>query len=807
MTVKITVYGIVQGVGFRPFILKLARKFNICGYVKNLGGHVEIVAQADKEALDEFVRRLDSSEYGKRSRWRVSPETGSDRIVMRSEDCLPPGCIILKKDLEWIGTEEIYNRFVIADSEPGTGIMPVISPDVATCSECERELFDREDRRHFHPFISCVSCGPRFSIIEKLPYDRPGITMGDFTMCSACSGEYTGVSDRRCHAQTIACRECGPELKFVCRDGNFRDRDISNGDLLPDDMDEALIKAVAALKRGEIIAVKDIGGYHFACRADSEDAVKRLRELKQREKKPFAVMFPSVEDIKKYAKIDSAEEELILSEARPIVLVKRENVYGIAPSVCGESMDIGAFLPCNPVQLMLMRYCGALVMTSGNISGEPIITDDKVMERLYSDHSGLYGILSHNRRILTPLDDSVIRVIDGRAQFIRRARGYVPLPLLWDLKSVESLPDREADSRTVLALGGDLKAAFCIANSENAVMSQYFGDLEDYDAYKAWEDAVCRMLSLYDVDDYRLVCDMHPEYFSTSMAERLWKYNRQQSGSGPLMREKPLYVQHHHAHIASVMAERQLKGRVLGFAFDGTGFGTDRRVWGGEVMLCENARFERLFHLEYVKLCGGNEAPKNAGLVMCCYLKAAGIEYGGQTYSFAEAALDNDINTFETSSMGRLFDAVSAMLGICGYNEYEGQCAILLEQEALKAFDRNESPCEFELPLEGNVFKVTELVRQIYRAVSGGAGKGAAALGFHIAISKAVKAAALKFCDSGLCCRQAVLSGGVFSNRLLLSMCGKELLEAGFDVYTNEFVPVNDGGIALGQAYIAMLTE
>ncbi len=757
MTIKITVYGIVQGVGFRPFILRLAKELGITGFVKNLGSHVEIMAQAEKQALDDLVRRLDFNSQEKSN--------------------LPEGCVILALNVEIIETSESYISFSIIESGFTNNTLPVISPDIATCSQCEKELFDKQNRRYMHPFISCVSCGPRFSIIEELPYDRDRVTMGDFAMCDECQTEYRRMADRRCHAQTIACKECGPVLSFVCRN----DISIDKSEL--ECLDKALLKAISAINEGKIVAIKDIGGYHFACRADMEETVKTLRELKQREKKPFAVMFPSVEAISRNAIVSDKEKQLLLSEARPIVLLRRTSDESIAPQVCADSIDIGVFLPCNPVQILLMKYCGPLVMTSGNISGEPIIIEDRDMMKLYERHEELFGVLSHERRILTPLDDSVLRVIDGKVQFLRRARGYVPLPLLWNKGN------KSSDDKKVLALGGDLKAAFCIADDKMAVMSQYFGDLEDYDAYSAWETAIDRMVGLYNASNLVCACDLHPKYFSTNKAKEF--------------ETDIIQVQHHHAHIASVMAEHKLTGKVLGVSFDGTGYGTDGKVWGGEVLLCEKADFERVYHLEYVKLCGGNEAPKNAELVMCCYLNAAGINLDTPVYKMAEAALINNINTFETSSMGRLFDAVSALLGISSYNDYEGQCAILLEQEALAALEADIVPYKLTLPLGDGVFRVTELISQIYEAALSGADKGSLALGFHKALAEAVLKAAVSVQVSYNDCKKVALSGGVFANRLLLSMCRQELEEAGFEVYVNETVPSNDGGIALGQAYIA----
>lgn len=780
MTVKITVYGIVQGVGFRPFILRTANELNISGYVKNLGSHVEIMAQAERGALDELIRRLDFNGQNK---------------------TLPDGCVIYSLASEEAETEINYKKFSIIESSFTKKTLPAVSPDLPLCRHCEEELFDRNNRRYLHPFISCTSCGPRFSIIEKLPYDRERITMKDFRMCSHCEAEYNNPESIRCHAQTIACRDCGPVLKFVCRDGRTEilppDTDNIPADELKS-MDKELLKAVIALNNGMIVAVKDIGGYHFACRADMEETVLRLRRLKGREKKPFAVMFPSVDYISRYAEIDNTEKKFLESDARPIVLLKRKDTAGTAPSVCADSSDIGAFLPCNPVQIMLMRYCGPLVMTSGNISGGSVITENSAMLKLYEEYEELDAVLMNDRRILTPLDDSVVRITGGKPQFIRRARGYVPLSLFWNRNCRFS--DRKEEK--ILAFGGDLKAAFCIADSSQAVMSQYFGDLENLWCHEAWENAIGRMRELYNAENFIYACDFHPGYYSTATARKINKACREEKDENGIV-----YVQHHHAHIASVIAEHGLEGKVLGFSFDGTGYGPDGNVWGGEVLLCEEDRYERVRHLEYIKLCGGDEAAKNAALSMCCYLNASGIIQETQGYRLAAAALDCDINTFMTSSMGRLFDAVSAILGIKEYNEYEGQCAILLEKEADSAIRSNIAPLKLELKCRGNVYNVPDLIRDIYEAVQKGVDKRKIALGFHIAVADAVRETAkevkLKHSD----CRVAALSGGVFANRILLSLCRERLLREGFMVYTNETVPVNDGGIALGQAYIAAVKK
>lgn len=709
--IRYIVTGLVQGIGFRPYIKRLADSLGVTGTVKNSGGIVEIIACAENDAiLDSFERGIYAA----------------------------PLAVIEKIEPEKI-SDGSFCDFVIVDSADNDVENPYITPDIATCGACVRELFDSGNRRRLHPFISCTKCGPRYSIISSLPYDRGNTAMSRFEMCGECEKEYTDILNVRAHAQTIACRECGPKLSYTVE-----------GD--------PINEAVKTLRGGGIIAVKNIGGYHFACLASDGAAAARLRGIKKREMKPFAVMFSDMEAVREYAQADREEERILKSDARPIVLLRKKKDF--PSSVCGASAYIGAMLPADPIQHILARECGALVMTSANVSGEPIIISNEDMIRLRGD--GDFEILSHDREILTPLDDSVCRVICGRAQVIRRARGYVPQPITIGTRGVGAL-----------AAGGDLKASFCLGRGGRAYMSQYFGDLADAGAYRAWKENIERLRALTKIQPELIVGDMHPMYVSSAHA-------------------KPdIVLQHHFAHMASVMAEHGIHGKTLGFVFDGTGYGTDGCIWGGEVIVWEHG-FCRAAHLDYTDIAGGDNAAKDAAALLDCYLISAGLPFASPGGALIKAAIDNHINTVRSSSMGRLFDAVCAMLGICGYNSYEGECAIMLEEAAMTA----KKPYPLKLSYKDGVWDVKALIRAVNAAAADGADISEIALGFHHALSEAVCSLARRIGIS-----RVVLSGGVFANRILTELCVAGLKDSGFDVYINERVPTNDGGIALGQLW------
>lgn len=812
MRYEITILGVVQGVGYRPFVAALAEQLHIRGSVRNSGGVVRIDAFGDAEAMDNFICRLRSY---------APPAARVDRVqaVPVNEDGTPPG------------------DFGIVESEAENGAdLPLLPADLPLCEACLEEMRNPEDRRYRYPFISCVNCGPRYSITEEVPYDRAHITMREFGMCPSCREEYTGMclkiqsrhqpaplcgvfsskcdaqlseSDfqthsgpemRRRHAQTISCHSCGPQLRWMAPDGE--------GGFACREKEAALEAAQETLRAGGVIALKGIGGYQFACRPDRGACVERLRRLKHRDNKPFAVMFPSLESIREVCLVSKQEEELLCSSARPIVLLcvkKRE--YGFSCEVSGESRFLGAFLPYTGLHQLLTQAVGPLVMTSGNVTDEPILTADEEMEKLLRQNPSLLaGIAWNDRRIVTPLDDSLMRMTGGRPQLLRRSRGFVPDPV--------GLPS--ACPTPVLAMGGDLKAAFCLAWRTRGYMSQYFGDLESYQVLRTYLHAVDHMEKLFGIVPRAIACDLHPGYASSREASRL-------AGEEGL----PLFAfQHHHAHGASVMAEHGLR-RCIAVVFDGTGYGTDGTVWGGEFLLCEGSAFLRAGHLEETELIGGDVSAKDAGLTALCHLEHAGCGLSGEKKEKEEpelrrkiisAALSGHINTERSTSMGRLFDAVCALLGIRETNSYEGECAIALENAAARAMECGAVPAELSFPLreEENVLLAdrTALIRKIFRETKETQTwykekdrtkiTEALALGFHEAVAHMV----LEICRrlrERFQENTVALSGGVFANVILQERCRNLLEEEGFLVYVNEKVPGNDGGIALGQAWLAAL--
>jgi hydrogenase maturation protein HypF len=754
---RILVYGLVQGIGFRPYIARLAEELNISGSVKNCGGIVEIEACASAKAMDEFLHRLHASE--------------------------PAGAQIMKICTEPFSKDLFSERngFFIAPSDPSDLSLPLFPPDLPMCGQCRSELHDPQNRRYHYPFISCVACGPRYSITRELPYDRCNMTMNVYSMCPDCHAEYTGQTRRR-HAQTISCHDCGPELIL----------DISGAHFYGD---EALKESIRMLKAGEILAVKNTGGYHFVCLPGLAPAVEGLRQLKGREKKPFAVMFHQAEDIQSYCKVTPKDLELLISLPRPIVLMEKHlNVAEIlCPSVCGDSRFLGAFLPSTPLQDLLTAACGPLIMTSGNQSGSSIIIRDEEMLSLESPY--LAGVLYNTREILTPLDDSIVQLAAGRPQVIRRSRGFIPSPV--------ALPLQTEKDCVILAAGGDLKASFCFAAGNKAYPGQYFGDLEDYSVYRSYLQGMRHMKRLLGIEPSAIACDLHPGYLSS-------RHARKAASEGKL----PLFpIQHHHAHIASVIAEHHLQGKVLGIAFDGTGYGDDGTLWGGEFLLCEGAGYARVAHLHRTMLCGGDASARDADLSAMGFLLDAGLDDSSDPrFPIVASAIRQGINTERSSSMGRLFDAVSALLDFRHSNDFEAECAIALENAAARAMAANKQPFKLEFGLEpvqaataADAFleiDTRSVIRQIHEAKKKGTDPEVLALGFHEAVARMVLAVSNRV-RQGLSYDAIALSGGVFANQILLQRCFDLLEGAGHTVYINQQVPANDGGIALGQAYIS----
>ena len=810
--VHIHVTGIVQGVGMRPFVYREAMAHGICGWVLNAGDGVHIEAHAPADALDAFVAAL--SEH--------APAAARVEHV-ETVDLAANG---------WDAANE--QGFRIVASQDQTAHTTLVSPDIATCDDCLRELFDPADRRYHYPFINCTNCGPRFTIIRSLPYDRAATSMDCFPMCPKCAAEYVDPLDRRFHAQPDACFDCGPHITWrEAVNGNA----CGNSSATPavgttrEASDAIIERCVELLASGGIVAIKGLGGFHLACDAANEQAVAELRRRKRRSNKPLAVMVRSLADTERLCHIDDAERDLLAGSIRPIVLLRRRTVsednggspdiLALAPSVAHDLPELGVMLPYTPLQHLLLaaaEVCGmhALVMTSGNLSEEPIETDDD----LAWEHLVAAGIadalLGNDRAILSRYDDSVVRMVDGAVMPVRRARGYAPQPL--------PLPALDGAPSCVLACGPQQKATIALTregtNGEaTCFVSQHIGDVENGETFDAWNAARIRLEGLFDLTPTALACDLHPSYLSSQ-----WAREQTRKCNLPLVE-----VQHHHAHIASVMAEAIAAGqlttdaRVLGIAFDGTGAGTDGTIWGGEFLVASLGGFERAAHLRTWALPGGAASVRDARRNAFALLSELGLlEHPGaarlldsldeQTRSVTATMIERGINSPRTSSMGRLFDAAAAILGICDKATYEGEPAIELEAAAWRAFS-SESACptgnmasfsvtESSRPDDFHVLNSRPLFEALLEGIRTGVPAGKLALDFHVTIARASARIA-----SEICVREdldtVALSGGVFMNRLLLQLLTRELKSMGLTVLVPHSVPVNDGCIAYGQAAVA----
>ena len=808
----IHVTGIVQGVGMRPFVYREAMAHGICGWVLNAGDGVHIEAHAQSESLDEFVAAL--SEHA----------PAASRVEHVELMDLAPG--------DWDAANE--QGFRIVASQDQTAHTTLISPDIATCDDCLRELFGPADRRFHYPFINCTNCGPRFTIIRSLPYDRAATSMDRFPMCPTCAAEYADPLDRRFHAQPDACFDCGPHIMW--REAN-RGVAPAGVDATPavgstrEASDAIIERCVELLAGGGIVAIKGLGGFHLACDASNEQAVRELRRRKRRSNKPLAVMVRDLADAERLCHIDGVERDLLAGSVRPIVLLRRRatgsDTHGspddpeLAPSVAHDLPELGVMLPYTPLQHLLLaaaaaRGMSALVMTSGNLSEEPIETDDA----LAWEHLVAAGIadalLGNDRAILSRYDDSVVRVVDGIVMPVRRARGYAPRPL--------PLPALDGAPSCVLACGPQQKATIALTregtNGEaTCFVSQHIGDVENGGTFDAWNAARTRLEDLFDLAPAALACDLHPSYLSGQ-----WAREQARKCNLPLVE-----MQHHHAHIASVMAEAIAAGqlttdaRVLGIAFDGTGAGTDRTIWGGEFLVAGLGGFERAAHLRTWALPGGAASVRDARRNAFALLSELGLlEHPGaarlldsldeQTRSVTTTMIERGINSPRTSSMGRLFDAAAAILGICDKATYEGEPAIELEAAAWRALS-SESACptgniagfsvtKSSRPDACHVLNSRSLIEALLEGIRAGVPAGRLALDFHIAIARSSARIAREICArEGI--ETAALSGGVFMNRLLLQLLTRELKSMGLTVLVPHSVPVNDGCIAYGQAAVA----
>ncbi|WP_198681643.1 carbamoyltransferase HypF [Kribbella rubisoli] len=740
---RVLVTGVVQGVGFRPFVYSLARELGLSGQVGNTASGVVAEVEGPDAAVSDFADRI---------RVDAPPLAVVSTVAMES---LPVAG----------GTE-----FTILDSTAGAG-RTLVSPDVATCADCWSEFADPSDRRYRHPFISCTNCGPRFTIITGLPYDRPATTMSGFPLCPDCAREYADPADRRFHAQPIACPACGPRLQLV-QPGLETAYD-----------EDALASAHALLVDGAILAVKGIGGFHLVCDASDQAVVTTLRKRKDRGDKPFAVMAADLDTARRIAEVDADEEELLTGIRHPIVLLRRRPGATVAEAVAPGNPDLGVMLPYTPLHRLLFDQPGpgVLVMTSGNLSGEPIVTtDDEAMTRL----DGLADAwLGHDRPIHVPCDDSVVRIVDTTELPVRRSRGYAPFPV-----------DLPVPVRPALAVGGDLKNTFCLGEGRYAWLSAHVGDMDDLATLQAFERAEQHLEELTGVRPELLVTDKHPSYRSRQWAER-HADGRQVVG-----------VQHHHAHLASLMAEHRYCGEIIGFAFDGTGYGDDGAVWGGEVLLTGYDGFERYAHLKYVPLPGGDAGVRNPCRMALSHLRAAGLGWDPRLPSvqacreldLLEAQLDHDIACTPTSSMGRLFDAVSSLAGVCHRVGYEAQAAIELEGTA----SSDEGLGAYGFDVDGEQIDPAPLLAAVVRDVLAGVPPSVMSARFHQGLAELMVTLAERArAAEGL--TTVGLSGGVFVNKVLLSATTRALTGAGFAVLRHRRVPPTDAGIALGQLAVA----
>jgi len=771
---SISVRGIVQGVGFRPFVYGLAVKHNLKGWVYNTSEDVKIEVEGEAEAVEQFELELET---------KAPPLAHIENVTIEHH---PP-----------LG----YKNFEIRQSQAQEGKYQLISPDVATCQACLGELLNPEDRRYRYPFTNCTNCGPRFTIIEDMPYDRPQTTMRYFQMCPQCQAEYDNPLDRRFHAQPNACPKCGPQVELVNNQGNL----ITGSN--------PIAAASQLLKEGKIVAIKGLGGFLLACDATNDTAVKTLRQRKKRSSKPFAIMVTDIDEAKRHCHVSPEEENLLTSPQSPIVLIRwREDSptsVGVSREVAPNLRFLGIMLPYTPLHHILLRDTGLpLVMTSGNLSEEPIARDnDEALRRLswIADY-----FLIHNRDIYSRYDDSVALVERGTSQLVRRARSYAPYPI--------RLP---FEAKQVLGCGAEEKNTFCLTKDNYAFLSQHIGDMENMETLEHFDSTISLYKRLFHIEPEIIAHDLHPDYLATKYAQELGE-----SGI------KLVPVQHHHAHIASCLADNGLESPVIGVAFDGTGMGADGNIWGGEFLVADYCNFRRAGHLEYLPLPGGTAAIKRPYRTAIGYIltllgenalnrdlpvmrKADDMEI-----EVIKRQIERRINSPLSSSMGRLFDAISALLGIRGEIDYEGQAAVELEMAALSSVIARHVPSEareLDEAISGNnerypyrivedegirIVRLKDLLSAVIEDFHHDISKERIAVRFHNTIAGMIdEMCQLIAGESGI--SQVALSGGVFQNRLLLRKTVSLLESSGFQVFTHKQVPCNDGGISLGQAVIA----
>jgi hydrogenase maturation protein HypF len=731
---EIRIRGVVQGVGFRPFVFKLARRLGLAGYVLNSSAGVVAEAEGACDALDCFVERLRSE----------APP------LARIEE-------MLVAEMDPVGGRD----FVIRESRAQEGEFVLVSADVATCPDCYRDFTDPANRRFGYAFTNCTNCGPRYTIIRDIPYDRPNTTMAGFHMCRACQAEYDDPGNRRFHAQPNACAECGPQLSAPISEAQRR------------------------LSEGEIVAIRGLGGFHLACDPRNDGAVRRLRERKRRSDKPFALMARDVAAVEAFCVVSDDDRRALVGTRCPIVVLPRRGDAGISAAVAPGNNTIGVMLPYTPLHHLLFTGAAydALVMTSGNLSEEPIVTaNEEALERLgpLAD-----WFLLHNREIYMRADDSVVRTFEGAERVLRRSRGFVPQAIDLGMEVAE-----------IVACGGELKNTFCLSKGRYAVLSQHIGDMENYETLVFFEETLANLKKLFRVEPRAVAHDLHPAYLSTQYALRVPDLEK-------------IGVQHHHAHVASCMAENGLRGKVIGVAMDGTGYGTDGKIWGGEFLVADYGGFERRAHLRYVPLAGGDAAVRQPWRPALAYLADT---FGGAA-EFPELAIWREVpesqrklvrsmiahgvNSIETSSCGRLFDAVASLIGLRQQINFEGQAAIELETIAADGVVD-----AYPFGLDGDSVDFRPAIEGIVREVREGTPAGAIAARFHNTVAEAIVEVCRRLrAEEKL--NRVCLSGGTFQNMKLLARTLAGLRRLEFEVFIHAQVPPNDGGIALGQAVVA----
>lgn len=766
-TLLIRVYGIVQGVGFRPTVSRHADKNRILGSVCNKGPYVEIWAQGSRSGVEGFLYDLEHN----------PPKRSS----------------ILKIDVHEVEESGKFNDFAIIESEKEQGEI-FVSPDIGICPECTRELFDKKDRRYLHPFINCTCCGPRLTILDSMPYDRVRTSMGEFPMCPECEYEYTHSETRRYDAQPVCCNECGPEVYIIGRDERGRD---------------AITYTRQVIHDGGIVAIKGIGGFHLCCDAANNEAVQRLRTLKTRPAKPFAVMMKDMKTVERECEVTEVQEEVLNGHQKPIILLKRKPGGRVCDAVAPDNPKVGVMLPYAPLQLLIFTYDDdivmpdCLVMTSGNTSGAPICRDDNDAITELSKLCDV--ILSHNRRIRIRADDSVMDFFEEKPYMIRRSRGYAPLPFMIS----------SGFKGEVLAVGGELKNTFCLGKNDLFYQSPYIGDMEDLRTVKALKESITRLETLLETTPTIVACDMHPKYNTTYVAQEI---------GIPV-----LPVQHHYAHILSCMAENDYSKPVIGVSFDGTGYGTDGTIWGGELLKATYDGFERMGSIKPFLQIGGDLSAKQGWRIAVSMIydiykdkaKSAKIiemlklcDEKSCNVQFMMA--DNKINSITSTSAGRLFDAVSAILNIRKQSSFEGEASMTLEfaaeayEEKYGIYNGDGKISEvdgaelFYESSDGQLILATDaLVKKIVEGTLAGRDVQMLAYFFHEKLADMIAAVCVRASEkSGI--NTIALSGGVYQNQLLLKMSIERLRKMGFKVLTHSLLPPNDGGIALGQAVAAM---